>query len=476
MHARTRRSALLVGLGVALWCAPGAWARSTENARTTADEPQYLMTALSIAEDRSLDVSDERAEGRYRAWHEVGLPLQEQVQADGSRVSPHDPLLPVLLALPVAIGGWLAAKLALAGLAGALAGAIVWVAVERFDVPLRAAVPVVLAFSASAPLAVYATQVYPEIAAALALTVAVGALAGPATPRSRVALALAVVALPWLSVKYVPVAVTLALLGISGAMRAGQRARVLALGGFLAASGAAYVVAHLAWYGGLTPYAAGSHFAAGEASVIGSAPDFAGRSVRIVGLLVDRSFGIAAWQPAYLLAIPALAALLRLRPRGWDALAFPLAAGLLNAVFVALTMHGWWYPGRQVIVVLPAVVIAVAWWTANAWTANAWTADVHVAPLGVRLAATTIAVVGASVFAWLVAQSLLGDLRLVTSFETLSHPLWRAWRVALPDYRSSAGADRALHITWIAALALLVAWGRRSVVVAPSSAALPSTA
>ncbi|MCZ7535324.1 MAG: hypothetical protein M5T61_04855 [Acidimicrobiia bacterium] len=466
MRSSPRRTAFLVGLGVALWCAPGAWERSTENARTTADEPQYLMTALSIAEDRSLDVSDERAAGRYRAWHAAGLPLQEEVQADGSRVSPHDPLLPALLALPVATGGWLAAKLSLGVLAGALAAAMVWVSVERFDVPLRLAVPVVLAFSASAPLAVYATQVYPEIAAALAVTVAIGAIAGHPTPRSTAALGVAVVALPWLSVKYAPIAAALVALGLVQAWREGHRRDVVALGVALGAAAAIFLAAHLAWYGGFTPYAAGSHFASGELSVMGASPDYVGRSSRIVGLLADRSFGLAAWQPAYLLAVPALGALTRLRPRGWSALSLPLAVGLLDAVFVALTMHGWWFPGRQVVVVLPAAVIAVAWWAAQ----------VRVAPWIVRAAAIGSAAVGASVFAWLVAQSLLGDLRLVTSFETLAHPLWRAWRVALPDYRSPSGSGRALHAAWIVLFALLVASGRHSVAAIPSRARVPSTA
>ena len=34
--------------------------------------------------------------------------------------------------------------------------------------------------------------------------------------------------------------------------------------------------------------------------------------------------------------------------------------GYLVATFVALTMHGWWSPGRQVVVVMPIAVLAVA--------------------------------------------------------------------------------------------------------------------
>ena len=88
--------------------------------------------------------------------------------------------------------------------------------------------------------------------------------------------------------------------------------------------------------------------------------------------------------------MPALAALVVQRPAHWAVLALPLLAGWLNATFVALTMHGWWWPGRQVVVVLPCVVLAVAWWAATR-------------PLAVR-ALAVLGAVGASVFVWLVAR------------------------------------------------------------------------
>ena len=150
-------------------------------------------------------------------------------------------------------------------------------------------------------------------------------------------------------------------------MVAGRRSapRVVAFAGALVVAAAAFAVAHLAWYGGITPYATGSHFAGGEFGVVGDTPDYLGRSVRLIGLLVDRDFGLAAWQPGFLLAIAAFVALARARPRGGLALALPLIAGWCNATFVALTMQGWWFPGRQVVVVLPCVVLAVAWWAAQ---------------------------------------------------------------------------------------------------------------
>ena len=155
-------------------------ARATYGARVTADEPQYLTTAISIAEDFNLDISDELAERRFEPYHEIDLNTQTiDLDGSGQRISPHDPLLPALLALPMRVGGWVAAKTALAALAAATAAVTVWLAVRRFEVPVGVAAPVVGAFFVSPPLTAYATQVYPEMPAALCVAVGLAAVTGP---------------------------------------------------------------------------------------------------------------------------------------------------------------------------------------------------------------------------------------------------------------------------------------------------------
>lgn len=459
MNRRLTWAMVGVALVTAVWCAPGAWARATYNARTTADEPQYLMTALSLAEDGNLDVADERSDGRYRAFHEVGLPLQEAPRHDGTRVSPHDPLLPALLAGPMALGGWLAAKLALAVLAGVLAAAMLWVAVVRFAVRLGVGVLAVLAFTLAAPLAIYSTQVYPELAAALAVTVGVGALTGPLRRPGVTALAAAVIALPWLSVKYAPVAGALAAIAVVQLARRGEPRRALALVGTCVAAGLAFAVLHQAWYGGWTPYASGRHFIGGETTVMGSDPDYLGRSVRLAGLLNDRGFGLAAWAPVFLLVIPALAALARRRPPGGAAVAMVLAVGWANATFVALTMHGWWSPGRQVVVVVPCIVFAVAWWAQQVPVA--------------RYAVAILGALGALTAPWLIGDVLAGHMTLIVDFERTTNPLYRAWRVALPDGRVPSSATRELRAAWFGAFALLGYAGWRSVAYVTSTRFIP---
>jgi len=458
---RPARAALAVGILVTAWALVALPARATVGARTTADEPQYLLSALSLWEDRSLTIGDELADQRYRDFHEVTLPVQTEARSDGREVSPHDPLLPVLLAAPVGVAGWAGAKAALAVMAGALAALLVWTCHRRFAVPLGVAAGVVLAFGVTAPLTAYATQIYPELPAALAVTVAIATLSGRRSARDLVVAGLAVVALPWLGVKYAPVAAALAAVAVWYVARDGRRRTALGLVGGLAAAGVGYLVAHRLVYGGWTVYAAGDHFVGGELSVMGHDPDRIGRTRRLTGLLLDRGFGLAAWMPAYLLAVPALAVFLRRRPPGWALVVLPPAAGWATATWVALTMHGWWWPGRQLVVVAPCLVLAVAWWAARVRAA--------------RWLVAAGAAFGVVAWGWLVVEVLDRRRTLIVDFEGTRNPLYRAWHAVLPDYRSPGPDDWALQAVWLAVLgaAVMVALRRREPTPAPPPSRSP---
>jgi hypothetical protein len=423
-------------------------ARATYGTLTTADEPQYLLTALSLAEDRDLYIDDELAEARFVPFHEVDLPVQTEVLDNGRQVSPHDPLLPAILALPMGLGGWAAAKATLAVLGGALAALLVWIAHRRFAVPLGVAAGTVLAFGLTAPLSAYATQVYPELPAALAVTAAIAILTGRRDRAGLVAFGLAVVALPWLGVKYAPVAAALVAVAVGTLVITERRVRTaVTLVAALGLAAVVYVGAHRLLYGGWTVYAAGDHFTGGELTVVGREPDYAGRTQRLGGLLLDRGFGLAAWMPGYLLAVPALAVLVRRRPAGWWTLVAPLAAGWATATWLALTMHGWWWPGRQVVVVVPCLVLAVAWWAGQATAATAGRAGLTV---GTAIAVT--GAFGAVAWGWLVVEVVDRQRTLVFDFEATANPLYRAWRALLPDYRQPDGGDWLLQAAWFAAL------------------------
>ena len=464
---RFLRLLVVVGLVVAAWTSVGAFARATYGSRTTADEPQYLVSAISLARDGNLDIADELRGGAYAGFHEQILPVQTKVLDDGRQVSPHDPLLPALLAVPMVLGGWLAAKLALAAAAGLLAAAMIWVAVRRFGVSTGVATAVVVAFAAVSPLVTYGTQVYPELPAALALTAAIGAVTAAPTRGRALVLAVALVALPWLALKYAPVVAALCLV-VAWSWGWQRRAirPVVALAAVVVVNLVLFALVHQAVYSGWTAYASGDHFVGGELTVMGVEPDYASRAVRLVNLLVDRQFGLAAWAPIFLFAVPALAALARRRPPGTAALVVPLVAGWLNATFVALTMHGWWWPGRQVVVVVPCLVLTVACFVeqvrAPALLAGAATSARR---RWAAWRAAGVVALAASVLAWtwLLVEVLLVRRALIIDFAESTNPVLQAWQELLPDGQRNIGTDRVLVWVWTAAFAALAWCGWRSV-------------
>jgi hypothetical protein len=111
-------------------------------------------------------------------------------------------------------------------------------------------------------------------------------------------------------------------------------------------------------------------------------------------------------------------------------------------------MQGWWWPGRQVVVVLPLAVLAIAWWT------TVW------APARVLLGAGLA--VGALTYVWVLAEGLAGNLTLVVDFESTTMPIVRALRPLLPDLRLHPAATEWLLAAWVGVLAVLAAAGWRT--------------
>jgi hypothetical protein len=419
-------------------------ARALVGSRTAADEPQYLLTAISLAEDHSLDIADELSAARWREFAGRDLPRQTEPTPAGREISPHDLGLAVLLALPVRVGGWAGAKVLLAAVNGALAAVLLWTAVRRFGVSPRVAVPTVLALTLAPPLAVYGAQVYPELPGALCVA-GIVALAG-ARQRRRMALAGVValaVAAAWLSVKYVPVAGAATAIALWVAWRRdelGDRRDVGVAVAALGVLGALWAAGHVAWYGGLTPYASGDFFVGngGQLSVMGDHPDRLARSVRLLGLLVDRDFGLGAWQPMWLLLVPALAVVAVRRPPRWALLVAPLAAGWAMATWVAVTMHGWWFPGRHVVHALPCAVLAIAWWLDRV-------------AIGRVLAWVGVAV-GAVSTLWLAAQAAFADVTIVFDPWATTDPVLRALRPLLPNVRATGAGVAVRYVAWLVVL------------------------
>ncbi len=189
--------------------------------------------------------------------------------------------------------------------------------------------------------------------------------------------------------------------------------------------------------------------------MVGTDPDLVGRSLRLVALLADRAYGLVPWQPAWLLGVPALAALMVARPRPWAVLALPVAAAWATATWVALTMHGFWWPGRQVVVVLPLLLLAVLWWLGDC---------VGVLAPQVLPYAAVPAAFGVIAQAALLVDGWAGEVTWVAHFTGVDDPLYQALRVVSPDYASPGPGFWVLHTGWVTlvvGLAVIGGWTAR---------------
>jgi len=456
-----RWAMVLVGLLTMVTALLALDARATYGARISVDEPQYLLTAISLAEDLDLDISDELDEQRFLPFHERPTLSQQttDVNESGQRLSPHDPLLPVLLAAPMELAGWIGARIAMAVMAGATAAATIFVGVRRLGLAVWPTAPVVAALFMSPPLVAFGNQIYPAMPAAL--TIIAGLAVVTSNDRRRWwAGTLLVVALPWLSVKYVPHAGVLA----AGLLWSIRRDRVLVRRtvGMLAAMGVAYLALHRGIWGGWTVYASGDHFveAGSEWQVVGSRFNPWGRTRRLVGLLVDRGFGLAAWAPVFLAAPAAMVHAVRRRISHWPLLVGLVVVGWAMATWIALTMHGWWWPGRQVVPIVPILVLGLA----HAVGASR-------GRLAAVMMASAVSIAG---WLWLVVEASTGRRTLVFDFRDTGYPWYPVWSRLLPDHERFELGDPVLTIAWtIVLLATMVAvWCRTSPTDVPVSGAV----
>jgi hypothetical protein len=238
--------------------------------------------------------------------------------------------------------------------------------------------------------------------------------------------------------KYVPIGCVVA---VAFAVQSGRRERVW-FGSVFAVSALAFVWGHFALFGSLTPYAGNSVYqGASTASVVESHFNFSERAYRLWGLFVDRRFGIGHWAPPTLLVLPALPLLAR--TRFGSLVAALIGTQLLVATFFAVTMMGWWFPGRQLIVVFPLLPIALgavvaalpsklgpAWWALGGWT----------------LAIT----------AALAAAGHRGAVRVAVDPFELDSPVFRFVGGIFPDYRQWSAETQLLNLEWVLVLATAI--------------------
>jgi hypothetical protein len=349
----------ILALALALLFQLGVPLRGAFGARVTGDEPFYLLTTVSLIQDADLDLTNQYAVEAYRDFLGDSVPLWSQSvpTADGRLLAPHNIGLSILVLPAYQVGGVEAAK-AFLGVLGAMTVACAYVVARRTTGQSRASVVAALLCGVSAPVFVYATQIYPEIPAALSVVLLVLTTLQPGGGVARgIGSALLLSAVMWLGVKYAPLVGSLGLLVLA---RLGATGRLALIGSALLFA-VHYLAFHWLTYGDFTPYAVNLVYAgSGTPDLFARHIEVVDRLYRLLGLWIDREFGIVRWAPIVVLALPGAVLAMRSAHGLARVLLAPVVVQLLVATFLSITMRGWWFPGRMLVVVLPLLVPLLA--------------------------------------------------------------------------------------------------------------------
>ncbi len=419
--------------------------RATRSASITGDEPFYLLTTQSLLADRDLDLSNQYAARSYEEFfdHPTGLWRQSIPAEDGRLLSPHNPGLSVLIMPGFALGGLAGAQAQLLVMAAATLS-LAFVLADRLIGVRAAAWLATLGVGLTAIAFIHSTEIYPEFPAALALVLAllVATRGRRLTTLDAVLLCILLTAICWLGIKYAPLAVLVAAFSL---MRSEPNGRITLLG-LGALSAAIYVWFHLKTFGELTPYSVSVVYGGmSTVETLGQHIEFQDRIYRLWGIFVDRRFGIGRWAPLLLAVVPGMVLL----ARGTSTMRLVLGlilTQLLIAVFVVITMMGWWFAGRTMVTVVPLMALPLALLLSKAGSAG-------------RVLIALLAVYSIIVTAGL---ALAGHSREITiavdPFDMRFLP-FRALSPVFPQYTSWTGETWALTVFWVglAALAVVIA-------------------
>ena len=358
-----RPSALFFWLPLTVYLAILPW--SAGHRQPDGDEPYNLLLAHSLAYDHDTDLANNYAAGDWR--HFMDRPIAPQpgdpVGRRGEIYSRHNALLPLALVPAYRLAGKAGALVSMALLTAALA----WLTLRlgrHYAAELPGESLAAYAWVALAPpLLLYSYQVWVEVPAALLAAAALDQIlalapapAGAALPRRRawLAIAIPVLLLPLLKIRFILIAAPLVALA---AWRAGRqpshRRQLLALGMILLALVGGILLYNLWLYSNPLKIHSWQEIDPNRHTL----QDYLGGGL---GLLYDCAFGLFAFAPIWLLLLPAVALLLARRA------ALPAHLAVLTLPYLmVVTPRGEWYGGwsppfRYALIALPLLGLALA--------------------------------------------------------------------------------------------------------------------
>jgi hypothetical protein len=331
---------------------------------TASDEPHYLILMQSLAGDHDFELSDEYDNiAAYQAFYDGPLAARHVINVGESQYPIHDVGMPVVAALPFALGGR-TGVLVLMCFVGAALVAQLYRACRDLHIAHRPALLAVSAAALAHPLLSYTTQVYPELIAGLAFVTAARLLrGGRATSLAQLAGASACVGvLPWLSTRAWLIAVGVGLVVAYCALRPAGRLDVAVLARRIAAGAFPFaalvlLLAYLNYrmFGWFMP-SANYYLISDQQQVLAFTPQIGG-----LGLPFDRVFGLIPRTPLFLVSAIGLIPLLR---RARTAELAALALGWLVYFLYIADIAYWWAdgspPSRYLLAALPFLVVLLA--------------------------------------------------------------------------------------------------------------------
>ena len=333
--------------------------RATRGASITGDEPFYLLTTQSLLADGDFDLRNQYETKSYESFfdHPDDLWQQSVPLPDGPLLSPHNPGLSILVIPGFALAGLAGTQVQLLLLA-AVTMTLAFVLADRLTGRRAVSWAVTLGVGLTATAFIYSSEIYPEFPAGLTLVLSFLLVTRKRPLGTADALLLAVwlSVMCWLGIKYAPLALLMSGYFLLKADRAGRIA-LIAAG---VASAGLFAWFHLHLFGSLTPYGVNVVYARWNTiDILGGHIEFGERYYRLWGLFIDRRFGIGRWAPLLLAAVPGMA-LLAVAGSAHRLVLSLIIVQMLIATFIAITMMGWWFPGRTLLTVLPLFVLPIA--------------------------------------------------------------------------------------------------------------------
>jgi hypothetical protein len=323
----------------------------------TGDEPHYLVLAQSLLTDQDLKVGNNYNRGDYLPYYSGELE-PHIVGGDDSRIrrySIHAPGLAAIIAPAFAVAGsW--GVITLLAVIAAGATWLVWIAGYALTRSLPAAWFGWSVVTLTAPVALLASMIYPDVVAAGVIVAAVTVISGraPQTVGGWFALGLLIGLLPWLHSRFAIPAAAITIVLTLRIWSGVQWRNAVALLTPIVMITASWLTHFRLIYGSFDPRSAYG----------GRAPMDASNVVNgVTGLLADQEFGLLPNAPVYVVVAAGLLGLLWTRRRLLGELAVVVIPYVLSVSGFGMWWAGYCPPARLLVPVLFACgpVAAVAW-------------------------------------------------------------------------------------------------------------------